>query len=115
MSGLTYTGGGAFIPGIPARDLTEAEAAKYAPILATYPAGMYSTEAPQPAQVAHHDDLTRIKGIGPQVVKALRENGITAFQQLIDADPVELDRHLDGSSAKQIQNWQFQALQLQEI
>lgn len=111
MSGLTYTGGGAFIPGVPARNLTPAEVAKYADLIAAHPPGLYSTAAPQPPQ-AKPDDLTTIKGIGPKVAESLREYGITTFQQLIDADPVDLDRHLDGSSETQIRSWQAQASQL---
>lgn len=43
--GLVYLGRGEFIPGVPARDLTAAEAAHYATVIAANPAGLYVTPA----------------------------------------------------------------------
>lgn len=111
---LTYTGSGAWIPGVPARDLTAKEAAKYADLIGQYPAGLYSADVPQAAPRPRHDDLTRIRGIGSRIAESLALAGIMTFEQLIDADPVALDLHLDGSSEDQIRQWQTQAAQIQE-
>jgi len=113
MTNLKYVGNGAWIPGVPARDLTAKEAARFADTIAQYPAGLYVT-AGKAQPKAKADDLTRIDGIGPVITKALRAAGIVTIQQLIDADPVALDLHLDGSSEDQIRQWQTQAAQIQE-
>jgi len=119
MSALKYIGGGAYIIGVPARDLSADEAQRYEGTIAMYAPGIY--ESPLDMKKLHAEiqeitgiftsDLTRIKGIGIRTAEALNVAGITTFQQLIDADPVELDLHLDGSSADQIRSWQFQAQQ----
>ena len=116
MSALKYIGGGAYIIGVPARDLSADEAQRYEGTIAMYAPGIYGTLdnkpiASQPAQEAPGDDLTVIKGIGTQVANALATEGVITFQQLIDADPVALDLSLAGSSENQIRSWQFQAQQ----
>jgi len=113
MTTMKYVGNGAWIPGVPARDLTAKEAAKYAEAIGEYPLGLYETAGEVPTK-AKADGLTRIDGIGPVITKALKAAGIVTRQQLIDADPVALDLHLDGSSADQIRQWQTQAAQIQE-
>lgn len=37
------------------------------------------------------DDLTRIKGVGPKLVVVLRENGVTAFDQIANWSDADID------------------------
>lgn len=60
MTGLRYIGEGAWIPGVPARDLTEEEAALYADLIAaTAAAGhvLYIAESVEPVIDAPADDV----------------------------------------------------------
>lgn len=56
--------------------------------------------APQPAKAAKDtpaDDLKRIKGLGPKLVKILAEQGVTRFEQIAawsDADVAKVDASL---------------------
>lgn len=67
----------------------------------------------QQAPVSGHDDLKRIKGIGPKVEKLLHELGVTSFAQIAawdDADVARIDAQL-GSFAGRIErdDWRLQA------
>ena len=70
MTNLKYVGNGAWIPGVPARDLTAKEAARFADTIAQYPAGLYVT-AGKAQPKAKADDLTRIDGIGPVITRLI--------------------------------------------
>jgi predicted flap endonuclease-1-like 5' DNA nuclease len=107
MTNLKYVGDGAWIPGVPARDLTAEEAQRYAERIAVYPPGLYAGFVPTAK-------LTDIKGIGERTEEALNDAGIRTLKQLIDADPAALDLALDGSNEKQIRTWQAQARHLLE-
>lgn len=104
---LTYIGDGAWIPGVPARDLTTVEAQQYADQIAAHPPGLY-------AGFVATAKLTDIRGIGDRTAEALNAEGIRTLKQLITADPVTLDLALDGSNERQIRDWQAQARQLSE-
>ncbi len=59
-----------------------------------------------------HAGLEAINGIGPETVAALRAAGITSLEQLIAADAADLAKRLDGSSVRQVRDWQRQASKL---
>ena len=40
----------------------------------------------------HHDDLKRIKGIGPVMERSLNEQGIHSFEQLASLTKAEIDQ-----------------------
>ncbi|AKH44247.1 putative flap endonuclease-1-like 5' DNA nuclease [Altererythrobacter atlanticus] len=49
--------------------------------------------AARPVHVeSSHDELTRIKGIGPKLAQQLHDLGITHFTQIADWDDAEIDR-----------------------
>lgn len=55
------------------------------------------TPPPKPANDASSDDLKRIKGVGPKLVKILAEQGITRFEQIAvwtDSDVARIDATL---------------------
>ena len=56
------------------------------------------------------DDLTVIKGVGPQTARALNEAGIYRYSELLEWDAAELNTRLDGVlnfiTISKIQGWQ---------
>ena len=50
--------------------------------------------------MAKHDDLTRIKGIGPKTAKALRAAKITTFEKLSKLSVAEINKIVDRKIAK---------------
>jgi len=48
--------------------------------------------AAEPTPVASHDDLTRIKGLGPKIAEQLHGLGVTSFAQIAAWDDAEIDR-----------------------
>jgi hypothetical protein len=50
--------------------------------------------------------LSDIKGIGPEHIKALRGAGISTVAQLVEADPVEVERHIGLVTVEQVREWQ---------
>ncbi len=62
MSGLKYIGGGAWLPGVPARDLSAEEAKEYAEIIAAAVHVLYVTETETTVDVvAPVDDAPIVK------------------------------------------------------
>ncbi|MFN8382683.1 MAG: helix-hairpin-helix domain-containing protein [Anaerolineales bacterium] len=57
------------------------------------------------------DDLTKIEGIGPKVVKVLKEAGITTFEELSHAKVGDLQKALDSSGLHMMspESWVEQA------
>lgn len=59
------------------------------------------------------DDLTRIEGIGPKVVTLLKGIGINSFADLINADPVAINKALDEANMApkkaQVTKWKMEA------
>ena len=61
------------------------------------------------------DDLTKIHGLGPALVKKLKAEGVTSFQQIADWDEeqsLEMDRKLDLKGRVLRENWVKQAKDL---
>ncbi|RJY07954.1 helix-hairpin-helix domain-containing protein [Aurantiacibacter aquimixticola] len=54
------------------------------------PADMAKDAPAKPA--AGHDDLKRIKGVGPKLVTILHEQGVTSFKQIAAWDDAQIDR-----------------------
>lgn len=62
-----------------------------------------STPSPAPAQSSANDDLCRIKGLGPKLVKILADQGITSFAQIAawsDEDIARIDAGLGRFSGR---------------
>ncbi len=57
------------------------------------------------------DDLTKIEGIGPKVAKVLSGAGITSFDSLAEADPVEVKSVLNDAGLQMMspEGWIEQA------
>ena len=60
------------------------------------------------------DDLTRINGIGPAYAQRLHDAGISAFHQVADAAPEELERIIQPAAWQQVDfaDWSKQAGEL---
>jgi predicted flap endonuclease-1-like 5' DNA nuclease len=58
------------------------------------------------------DDLTRIKGIGKNTAADLASFGIDTFAKLAEADAAVIAAQLNGSSLRQVYDWQKQAGEL---
>jgi len=71
-------------------------------------------KAKAPASDSAVDDLTRISGVGPVLVKKLAENGITTFAQIAawtQADITEFDDKLNFKGRIERDDWIAQAKQ----
>lgn len=71
----------------PSPALTEA-----APVLSVVVDDKLTPSAPANANGVHHDDLKRIKGIGPVMERSLNEAGIHSFAQLANLTKPEIDQ-----------------------
>lgn len=79
-------------PGMPSSDKAAAAAARASAPKAAKPAAKAAApakEAPAKAE-AGADDLTRISGVGPVIVKKLHANGITTFAQIAAWTPEDV-------------------------
>ena len=130
-SGLRYVGDGEWIPGVPARDLDAAEAARYGAVIRANERAtgkrLYAPVEPEPGfdtlrystdgfgstdgvSAGSTDDLKAIRGIGPRTAEALGSLGVESYTDLAAWDTEALARALDGSSVAQVERWQGQAL-----
>ena len=57
------------------------------------------------------DDLVKIEGIGPKVVKVLKESGITTFEELARAKPADVQKILNQAGLQMMnpEGWIEQA------
>lgn len=86
------------------------------PILPATMGAALVAEAARQAEpvVTHHDDLTRIRGIGPKYARLLNENGIHDFAGLAAADAGRLQAIVNPGPMQQInfESWKAQAVAL---
>jgi predicted flap endonuclease-1-like 5' DNA nuclease len=55
-------------------------------------------------------DLTKVKGVGPEIQKALNEAGINTYSDLAKASPEQLQAILDGAGIiGDVSSWANQA------
>jgi hypothetical protein len=68
-------------------------------------------EAPRGKARKKEDDLARIEGIGPKVVKVLKEAGIVTFEDLANAKASQVQKVLDAAGLHMMnpQGWIEQA------
>jgi len=80
----------------------------------TVPAPLPTPEVVTPVTVdiPSADDLTRIKGIGKNTAADLASFGIDTFAKLAEADAAVIAAQLNGSSLRQVYDWQKQAGEL---
>lgn len=110
MSGMRYMGDGEWIPGVPARDLSDAEAAEFADLIEAN-----ARACGRPLYVADDSPgpgLTDIPGIGEKTEEALNAAGVFSLEGLANADPDRLDQALDGSNRRKVSGWQEEAKRL---
>lgn len=64
-----------------------------------------------PTSTKSQDDLTILEGIGPKVAKVLRQAGIMTFDDLAQANPVEVQRVLNEAGLQMMEpdGWIAQA------
>ena len=80
------------------RPVSEAPAPVAAPsppepsIAATRTVEPAPTPATEATPASGEDDLTRLKGVGPKLVAALNERGVTRFEQIAAWDEAEIER-----------------------
>lgn len=70
---------------------------------------------PVPSKTATADDLSRIKGLGPKAVEALKAEGVTAFSQIAswsNADINRFDAALNARGRIAREDWVGQAKKL---
>lgn len=115
---LIYVGNGDWLPGLPARDLTAAEAESHREALNS-PAGKRLYAPPPnlpPAGGGAVVGLQQIEGIGTRTQAALAEKGYGSLELLAAADPVAVDAALDGLlqyvTVEKVQAWQERAREL---
>jgi len=106
-----YIGAGDWFPGVPARDLSDAETAQHAEFLATA-TGHKLYESDVTAAVA----LTDVAGIGEKTAAALVAAGIATAQALVMLDAEAVDARLDGTldyvTVDKVRTWQAAATAL---
>ena len=68
--------------------------------VATSQSTVANSEKPVDASISQADELTKIRGIGPETAELLRAAGVTTFQALIDAGTTRLQEILDAGGAK---------------
>lgn len=120
MSGaMIYVGGGDWLPGLPARDLTAEEVMLFREALDS-PAGQ-RLYAPPGVSTSSTDDgaavgLQQIDGIGMRTAAALVEKGYGSLELLAAADPAAVDAALDGLlqyvTVEKVSAWQERAREL---
>ncbi|MHA1335515.1 MAG: DNA repair and recombination protein RadA [Promethearchaeota archaeon] len=54
-------------------------------------------------------ELTKVKGIGKNVAEKLKKNGITTIQELINVNPDNLAKKINGITPNKIKEWQREA------
>jgi len=93
------------------RDETENWVARAAAVLA-----LGSSLTAEPAPLNYHDDLTRVRGIGPRYAALLGEAGIHSYDDLGAASPDQLRDIIKPSAMQQINfdSWSRQARALAE-
>jgi hypothetical protein len=57
-------------------------------------------------------NLQAVRGIGPEIERALQALGVLTLADLVRADPGELDAHLDGTDLDTVMAWQVQAVSM---
>ena len=68
--------------------------------VATSQSTVANSEKPVDASISQADELTKIRGIGPETAELLRAAGVTTFQALKDAGTTRLQEILDAGGAK---------------
>lgn len=132
MDGARYVGDGAWLPGVPARDLSAAELERFEDairqaeaagqrlyVLGTgdqgLGAGDWEGAILRPDRVAEVP-LTAVQGIGAKTALALAEAGYGTLAALASADPALVDAQVDGVldyvTVEKVRQWQVAARSL---
>jgi len=110
---MIYIGGGDWLPGVPARNLTAEEAELHRDALDSPAGRMLYTPG---GAVSTAVGLQSIDGIGGRTAAALVEKGYGSLELLAAADPAAVDAALDGLlqyvTVEKVSAWQERAREL---
>lgn len=97
-------------------DILESGASKAAPKAKAAPKEKTAAEKTDAAPAASGgDDLTKLSGVGPALLKKLNDNGVTTFAQIAawtEADVAEMDEKLSFKGRIEREGWISQAKEL---
>jgi hypothetical protein len=112
---VRYVGNGAWLPGVPARDLSLAEFSRHQAAIEAAAAAGYVLYVAEPEAKAGLL-VTSVAGIGEKTAAALAAADVVTVQDLVAADAEFLDAALDGVldyvTVDKVRTWQATAAAL---
>lgn len=110
-----YVGKGAWLPGVPARDLSQAEFERHSEAIEAAAAAGHVLYVTEPDAKAGKF-VTAVPGIGAKTAAALAAADIVTVEDLVAADAVFIDAALDGVldyvTVDKVRQWQADAAAL---
>lgn len=117
-----YVGDGAWLPGVPARDLSEAEFERHRELIEAAAAAGHVLYAPSTGSGGASTgsgggrSLRDVPGIGAKTAAALAAADVVTVEDLVAADAVFIDAALDGVldyvTVDKVRQWQADAAAL---